>query len=236
MSSKCRQYSTRDSHSWNRSGTSLEVCNDFYRQLYGGSLCQPPGRDEIHQYLSGGGRAPSAPFCSQCKDTMPTHCGCTQHSGRSPGKDGEHPDFDRVVSVTRSDSSHMGEIPSPHDRLIRDTPELQADYLRVSIPPPISMEGRRFKHLLGRSGCLHIPSHQSAEASSNQSGHTQLQNTAGGSILAQTVLVCRGAESPVLSTMGVTSTSGFPTEKKCRVYILTPVTTVADFSQEPVGV
>ena len=130
---------------------------------------------------------------------MPTHCGCTQHSGRSPVEDGEHPDLDRVVSVTRSRSSHMGEIPSPHGRLICDTPELQADYLRVSIPPPIGMEGRRFKHVLGRSGCLRIPSHQSAEASSNQSGHTQLQNTAGGSILAQTVLVCRGAESPVYS-------------------------------------
>ena len=197
----------------------------FFRQLDSGSLCQPPGRDEIHQYLSSGGTAPSAPFCSQCKDTMPTHCGCTQHSGRSPVEDREHPDLDRVVSVTRSRSSHMGEIPSPHGRLIRDTPELQADYLRVSFPPPIGMEGRRFKHVLGRSGCLRIPSHQSAEASSNQSGHTQLQNTAGGSILAQTVLVCRGAESLVLSTMGVTSTSK-----------ITPATSVADFSQEPVGV
>ena len=200
-------------------------CHDFFRQLDSGSLCQPPGRDEIHQYLSSGGTAPSAPFCSQCKDTMPTHCGCTQHSGRSPVEDREHPDLDRVVSVTRSRSSHMGEIPSPHGRLIRDTPELQADYLRVSFPPPIGMEGRRFKHVLGRSGCLRIPSHQSAEASSNQSGHTQLQNTAGGSILAQTVLVCGGAESPVLSTMGVTCTSK-----------ITPATSVADFSQEPVGV
>ena len=200
-------------------------CHDFFRQLDGGSLCQPPGRDEIHQYLSSGGTTPSAPFCSQCKDTMPTHFGCTQHSGRSPVEDGEHPDLDRVVSVTRSRLSHMGEIPSPHGRLIRDTPELQADYLRVSFPPPIAMEGRRFKHVLGRSGCLRIPSHQSAEASSNQSGHTQLQNTAGGSILAQTVLVCRGAESPVLSTMSVTSTSK-----------ITPATSVADFSQEPVGV
>ena len=162
-------------------------CHDFFRQLDGGSLCQPPGRDEIHQYLSSGGTAPSAPFCSQCKDTMPTHCGCTQHSGRSPVEDGKHPETPRVVSVTRSRSSHMGEIPSPHGRLIRDTPELQADYLRVSIPPPIGMESRRFKHVLGRSGCLRIPPHQSAEASSNQSGHTQPQNTAGGAILAQTV-------------------------------------------------
>ena len=139
-------------------------CHDFFRQLNGGSLCQPPGRDEIHQYLSSGVTALSAPFCLQCKDTMPRHCGCTQHSGRSPVEDGEHPDLDRVVSVTRSRSSHMGEIPSPHGRLIRETPELQADYLRVSIPPPIGMEGRRFKHVLGRSGCLRIPSHQSAEA------------------------------------------------------------------------
>ena len=146
----------------------LHSCLSFLEQIRDKDVMIFPDNSTVVAYVNhqGGTKsintsrgAPSAPFCSQCKDTMPAHCGCTQHSGRSPVEDGEHPDLDRVVSVTRTRSSN--------GRLFRDTPELQADYLRVSIPRPIGIEGRHFKHVLGRSGCLRIPSHQSAEASSN---------------------------------------------------------------------